>query len=119
MAAMQDEIAFANSIYALSFNTTEEIQRSFSEYQAERIPAIIGAYASSCSLANILGKGLKGRLPCRSPGRPRNDSGRSFGVDTLVIRPQIGFLPQVENRGSVVPNVSQITKRARVVYEER
>ncbi|KAF9095908.1 hypothetical protein BGX29_008832 [Mortierella sp. GBA35] len=54
--ATQDALALANLFYALPSNTNAEIEKTFSEYRAERYPAAVEAFSASQMLSKLMGK---------------------------------------------------------------
>lgn len=59
---MHDAIALANLIYALPANTTKAIEKSFAEYQKERIPHVMESFKNSQNLALFMDRGFAGSL---------------------------------------------------------
>lgn len=59
---MHDAIALANLIYALPANTTKAIEKSFAEYQKERIPHVMESFKNSQDLALFMNRGLAGSM---------------------------------------------------------
>ncbi|KAF9082715.1 hypothetical protein BGX23_012188 [Mortierella sp. AD031] len=119
MTSMQDAIALANLIYALPYNTSEDIQKAFTEYQDERLPPVMEAYKSSVTLARTLEKGLGGAVALWVSSHMPQWFWTNFWSKWLANRSQVGFLKQIENKGTVPPNVSPSTEKARAVYEGR
>ncbi|KAF9102597.1 hypothetical protein BGX29_004399 [Mortierella sp. GBA35] len=119
MTAMHDAIALANLIYALPSNTSKDIQEMFSEYKAERLPPVIEAHKSSVTLAKVMDKGWGGTIALWISGHLPQWLWTVFWGKSFKDRPQIGYLRQVENKGTVVPNVSPSTEKARALYEKR
>ncbi|KAF9097531.1 hypothetical protein BGX23_008609 [Mortierella sp. AD031] len=58
LTAMHDAIALANLMYALPANTTKEIEKTFEEYQTERLPAAIANFNNSQMMSKLLARGL-------------------------------------------------------------
>jgi len=116
---MHDAIALANLIYALPSNNTKDITQSFNEYQAERLPPAIDAYKSSATLSKFTKGGITGALAFFISKHMPEWLWRIFVAKMVANRPQVGFLASVEDKGTLPPNVSPSTEKARELYEER
>ncbi|KAG0291675.1 hypothetical protein BGZ96_004927, partial [Linnemannia gamsii] len=117
--AMHDAIALANLIYALPTNNDKDIHQMFTEYQAERLPYVSEAFDGSRTLARSLEKGWTGAITLRISSYVPQWLWKIFWTKVAKVRPQIGFLSQIPLKGSVVPNVSHSTEKARAIYEKR
>ncbi|KAG0371914.1 hypothetical protein BGX24_000998 [Mortierella sp. AD032] len=118
ITAMHDSIALANLIYALPSNTNTDIQKSFSEYHAERYPPAVAAFNGSQFTSRIRNRGLLGALTLGLAKYMPAWVWRMMLANVVKNRPSIGFLPRVEPRGSIPAALSPSTEKARVVYEK-
>ncbi|KAF9333637.1 hypothetical protein BGZ91_011178, partial [Linnemannia elongata] len=119
MTAMHDAMALANLIYALPSNSNKDIHQLFTDYQAERLPFVTEAFNSSRALAKGLEKGLGGMIALWISRFIPQWLWKIFWTKVAKVRPQIGFLPQIPLKGTVVPIVTKSTEKARAVYESR
>ncbi|KAF9102598.1 hypothetical protein BGX29_004400 [Mortierella sp. GBA35] len=119
MTAMHDAIALANLIYSLPSNTSKDIQQIFIEYKAERLPPVMEANKSSVTLAKVMDKGMGGAMALWVSGRIPQWLWTIFWGKSFKDRPQIGYLKQVESKGTIPPNISPSSEKARAVYEKR
>ncbi|KAG0203790.1 hypothetical protein BGX33_008897 [Mortierella sp. NVP41] len=119
VAAMHDAIALANLLYALPTNTTRDVEQIFADYQAERLPLVTEAYNSSRSLAKGLEKGLAGIIALFITRHIPPWLWKIFWARILKNRPIVGFLEPIANKGTVPPDETPSSRRARAVYERR
>ncbi|KAG0209567.1 hypothetical protein BGX33_005462 [Mortierella sp. NVP41] len=119
MTAMHDAIALANLIYSLPSNTSKDIQQIFIEYKAERLPPVMEANKSSVTLAKVMDKGMGGAMALWVSGRIPQWLWTIFWGKSFKDRPQIGYLKQVESKGTIPPNISPSSEKARAIYEKR
>ncbi|KAK3816840.1 MAG: hypothetical protein J3R72DRAFT_497982 [Linnemannia gamsii] len=119
ITAMHDSIALANLIYALPSNTNTDIQKTFSEYHAERYPPAVASFNASQFTSRIRNKGLLGALSLGFAKYMPAWVWRMMLANVVKNRPSMGFLPRVEPRGSIPAALSSSTEKARVVYERR
>ncbi|KAF9102601.1 hypothetical protein BGX29_004403 [Mortierella sp. GBA35] len=89
----------------------EDIQKSFTEYQTERLSPVIEANQSSFALASLLEKRLGGTIALWISRQLPQWLWKFFWGQYLTNRPQIGFLPQIENKGSVMPKSRPVPRR--------
>lgn len=129
MTAMHDAVCLANWINVLSSIKVDKIERIFQQYYEERFPVAQGAFRSSQLFSKINAKvnkrqeGEKGMTTFISnlysslpPSKNKNFTGVTIRylqrnmpmwVWTMILkkmslqRPQISFLPRVEDRGTV------------------
>ncbi|KAG0379261.1 hypothetical protein BGX24_001084 [Mortierella sp. AD032] len=119
VTAMHDAIALANLIYAMPTTTTKDVTEVFEEYKAERYPAVMESYNNSKQLRKLADPGLLATII-------------SFIVSWMPMwlwnlslkkgvrfRPQIGYLSDIEQRGTYprVPSPSEL--KARAVFKKR
>lgn len=119
ITAMHDAIALANLIYALPTNTSKDIERAFEEYKAERLPPVIEASKGSQLLSLLLNRGFLGTLALLFLKYMPRWLWLKFVEGIVANRPTLGFLKEVENKGSKLASVSPSTEKAREVYNKR
>ncbi|KAF9091029.1 hypothetical protein BGX23_005545 [Mortierella sp. AD031] len=102
--AMYDAIVLANYIHALPLHPiAEEITQAFKNYQDERMSWVQEAYDSSKVFRTMTSDGIVGKLVrfC-AKHMPAWVQQRTF-VRMSINRPQVAFLPRVDDTGSVRP----------------
>ncbi|KAG9071678.1 hypothetical protein KI688_005891 [Linnemannia hyalina] len=119
ITAMHDAIALANLIYALPSNTSEEITKTFKEYRDERYPPAIEAYNNSLLMSKLLKGGITGAIASFMKNNMPNWLWRLAVKGLIMNRLQAGFLKPVEDKGTVPPNISPSTEKARALYNKR
>ncbi|OAQ24620.1 FAD/NAD(P)-binding domain-containing protein [Linnemannia elongata AG-77] len=119
ITAMHDAIALANLIYALPANTSEEITKTFKEYHAERYPPAMEAYNNSLLMSKLLKGGIAGAIAWFLKNNMPNWLWRLAVKGLVMNRLQAGFLKPVEDKGTVPPNISPSTEKARALYNKR
>jgi hypothetical protein len=116
---MHDAIALANLIYALPSNTTKAIEKSFAEYQKERIPHVMESFKNSQDLALFMNRGFAGTLAMWIM-KKMPDWFWAIALRRMCrSRPQVGFLPLIANKGSIPAEPSPSAEKARAVYVKR
>lgn len=120
VTSMHDALALANLIYALPSNpTSNDITQAFSEYQTERIPHVMESFENSQLLSKFMNRNITGWVAFfLMKGLP----GWVFRITKRKMvqnRPTAGWLQEVDVRGTVAPDVSPSTEKARVVFWER
>ncbi|KAF8929791.1 hypothetical protein BGZ47_000878 [Haplosporangium gracile] len=119
ITAMHDAIALANLIYALPSNTAKDIEHAFAEYKAERLPPVIEASKGSQLLSLLLNRGFLGTLALLFLKYMPRWLWLKFVEGIVANRPTLGFLQEVESKGSKPASVSPSTEKARAVYNKR
>ncbi|KAF9083821.1 hypothetical protein BGX23_011097 [Mortierella sp. AD031] len=101
--AIHGAVVLANLLYALPSNTAVEIERIFAAYKAERIGPTTEVFKSSRLMSKVSENGYVGALLLfvmrRLPAWIINIATRRM----IRIRLTVGFLPKVENKGSIPP----------------
>ncbi|KAG0212279.1 hypothetical protein BGX33_003725 [Mortierella sp. NVP41] len=117
--AMHGALALANMLYAMPSNTSEEIEKAFAAYKAERIGPAKEVFKSCAFFSKFLEKGFVGVtlmfMMRRLPAWVIDIATRGM----LRYRPTSGYLPKVENKGSIPAAVSPSAEKAREMYERR
>lgn len=116
---MQDAMTLANLIYAMPSNSPTEIEKVFSEYRAERYPAAVEAFNASQTLSMLTGKNFGSKVALFVAQNLPNFLWRQFVKKMVVSRSTMGFLKEMEPRGTVVAVESQSSIKARGVYRRR
>lgn len=116
---MQDALALANLIYALPTNSLSEITNAFKEYQNERYDPAVAAYKNSQMLSKIMDRGIEGKIAVMVSQNLPEFLWRKFVRNLVLNRPQAGFLPRAEDRGTALPNVSPSSVKAKAAFEKR
>ncbi|KAF9957023.1 hypothetical protein BGZ65_002285, partial [Modicella reniformis] len=114
VSAMQDAVTLANCIYELPEHpTTKDISMVFKEYQNERYPLAKTAYDTSHRLASVVGQRWYNHL-LRAVMKylPKSVFTRSLQV-MYSYRPQVSFLPPVQDHGMTPPAPQPSLARAR------
>ncbi|KAG0282477.1 hypothetical protein BGZ96_000437 [Linnemannia gamsii] len=119
IAAMQDALALANLIYALPDNSSADIEKAFKEYQEERYDPAVAAFKSSQMLSKIMNRGIEGKIAVMVSQNMPLFLWKKFVRKLVLNRPQAGFLPPADDRGTAPPNVSPSSEKARLVFERR
>ncbi|KAG0281667.1 hypothetical protein BGZ96_001055 [Linnemannia gamsii] len=117
--AMQDAMTLANLIYAMPSNSPTEIEKVFSEYRAERYPAAVEAFNASQTLSMLTGKNFGSKVALFVAQNLPNFLWRQFVKKMVVSKSTMGFLKEMESRGTVAAVESKSSVKARGVYRQR
>ncbi|KAF9539767.1 hypothetical protein EC957_005061 [Mortierella hygrophila] len=117
--AMQDAMTLANLFYAMSSPSLSEVQTTFSEYRAERYPAAVKAFDASQTLSMLTGKNFGSKVALFVAQNLPDFLWRQFVKKMVVSRSTMGFLKEVELKGTVVPVEAASSVKAREVYRQR
>ncbi|KAG0288742.1 hypothetical protein BGZ96_007498 [Linnemannia gamsii] len=119
VTAMHDAIALANLIYAMPTWRSEDITTIFKEYQEERYPAVMESFKNSQLMSKRLDKGIVGALVLFLITHMPTWLWRIMLAKTVRHRPQVGFLPSIPFKGTVVPTVSPSEQKARTLFDTK
>ncbi|KAG0030241.1 hypothetical protein BGZ82_007513 [Podila clonocystis] len=111
--AMHDAIALANWINVLPSTSPKDINMIFSEYKAERYPLAKKAFETSRMLSKLIEKTMVGAI-ARFVSKNMPVWLHRIAIARMAAnRPQVAFLPLVEDKGSVksIPQPSLIKSR--------
>ncbi|KAG0334887.1 hypothetical protein BG004_000231 [Podila humilis] len=101
VSAIHDAVALANWICSLETKTMGDFRRIFAEYRSERRPVAVHAYNASKALKKGGERNITGtffRFVFRHmPGWLL----KSILRKSVLVRPQVGFLPVVDDKGTV------------------
>ncbi|KAF9379885.1 hypothetical protein CPB97_008697 [Podila verticillata] len=101
--AMHDAIALANWINVLPSTSPKDINMIFSEYKAERYPLAKKAFETSRMLSKLIEKTMVGAIARFASKNMPVWLHRIAIAKMAANRPQVAFLPLVEDKGSVKP----------------
>ncbi|KAK5802012.1 hypothetical protein F5H01DRAFT_81527 [Linnemannia elongata] len=102
--AMHDAIALANRINGLPFHPiADEIEAAFKEYQNERVEWVNAAFENSKLLRNLVGQSMSSKFTRAIIKRIPAWFMRRMGIQQCRHRPQVAFLPLVEDKGTFRP----------------
>ncbi|KAK3805681.1 MAG: hypothetical protein JOS17DRAFT_615596 [Linnemannia elongata] len=102
--AMHDAIALANRINGLPFHPiADEIEAAFKEYQNERIEWVKAAFESSKMMRNMVGQSMSSKITRTIIKRIPAWLMRKMESQQYCHRPQVAFLPLVEDNGTFRP----------------
>ncbi|KAK3838232.1 MAG: hypothetical protein J3R72DRAFT_448747 [Linnemannia gamsii] len=119
VTSMHDAIALANLIYALPENTTKAIEKSFAEYQKERIPHVMESFKNSQNLALFMNRGFAGSLAMWVMQKMPPWLWALALKKMIVSRPTLGYLGEIPNKGTVPAHRSPSAEKARTVFIQR
>ncbi|KAG0284586.1 hypothetical protein BGZ96_011060 [Linnemannia gamsii] len=105
VTAIHDAIALANLIYSLESTSRSAIHRIFTLYKAERYPIVQEAFKSSEFLSKRIERSLTGLLARWMSRYTPLWLWKIMLAKSVKHRPTASFLPPVEVRGSVRPEV--------------
>ncbi|KAG0206212.1 hypothetical protein BGX28_002308 [Mortierella sp. GBA30] len=106
ISAMHDGITLANLIYTLPPSPSQdEITKVFAEYKSERFPVVLEAFNNSKMLSWPMAKGLLGKVARYVVKNLPGWLWKSFVVKAAKERPQVGFLHEIENKGTIAADV--------------
>ncbi|KAG0078945.1 hypothetical protein BGZ93_005582 [Podila epicladia] len=111
--ALQDAVILANCIYDITSATPENIHEAFADYRSQRYPKAKYQIDKSKVMATIqYGQTWKDRVIRHIIFNwiPKSIQTELFLKDTTY-RPQVMFLPNIENRGTVVLEPQQPCKK--------
>ena len=117
--AMHGALTLANLLYAMPSNTTTDIEEAFAAYKAERMGPSIEFANISKMVAKYMDKSFVGALWLfivrRLPAWVINISTRRL----IRYRPQAGWLPKIENKGTIPAELVPSSEKARAAFEKR
>ncbi|KAF9119455.1 hypothetical protein BGW39_000286 [Mortierella sp. 14UC] len=116
VTAMHDAIALANLLYALPSSSSPDITNIFEEYRAERFPIVTRTFKDAQIGKKTIEKGIGGKLALYLFTHMPFWLWKKVIASNFKARPQVGFLPEIENKGTVPPVDSPSFLKARVAY---
>ncbi|KAG0343494.1 hypothetical protein BG004_005271 [Podila humilis] len=100
-SAIHDAVVLANWICSLETKAMPDIERTFKEYQDERHPVVLVAYKGSKLLKKQNEKSFAGAFIRYLHYRMPKWLWSRILKQSVLTRPQVSFLPLVEDKGSV------------------
>ncbi|KAF9333321.1 hypothetical protein BG006_003770 [Podila minutissima] len=101
-SAIQDAVALANWINILPGDASmSEVIDVFKEYKAERYPSMQERFQISSSLGHIRASSCQGKMARALLGGLPKWMKEKYANTTIVCRPQVSFLPLVEDKGTI------------------
>ncbi|KAF9136068.1 hypothetical protein BGW39_008031 [Mortierella sp. 14UC] len=119
VTAMHDAIALANLLYAMPTKTSSDITMVFEEYHKERHAAVMVAYRSSQQMSKIHVAGFVGTVVSYLMTHMPLWLWKMVMKQTLVFRPQIGYLQPIELMGTLPTVISPSEQKAKAVFEKQ
>ncbi|KAG0373018.1 hypothetical protein BGX24_012273 [Mortierella sp. AD032] len=105
VTAIHDAISLANLIYTLDSTSQKDITRIFNLYKAERYPIVLEAFKSSEFLSKRIERTLMGILARWMSRHTPLWLWKIMLAKSVKHRPTASFLPAVQVRGTVPPQV--------------
>ncbi|KAG0073990.1 hypothetical protein BGZ93_006799, partial [Podila epicladia] len=119
LTAMQDAVALANWIASLESKDIKDLKLIFKEYHAERYPVAIVTSIRSQAFGKILGKNLKAKIIRNVVKYMPSWVNRKMIIQATESRPQVSFLPLVEDKGSVKPIYQASLQKTLAILKQR
>ncbi|KAG0349381.1 hypothetical protein BG004_007008 [Podila humilis] len=119
LSAMHDAVALANWLVTLQGKSIPELRTVFKEYYAERHPIAKDTYERSQMLSKIPGKNFQAKFTRAMMRHMPAWLMRRLLVQLASSRPQISFLPQVEDKGTTRPLYQRSLHKTRTILEMR
>ncbi|KAF9285562.1 hypothetical protein BGZ74_001459 [Mortierella antarctica] len=103
LTAMHDAVALANWICALHPKKPADIDLAFKEYYKERFPIAKETFDNSQLMSKLVGKDFHAIVVKNMLKRLPAWLWKRMLVKSIMARPQVSFLPLVEDKGTVPP----------------
>ncbi|KAG0301267.1 hypothetical protein BGZ97_002853 [Linnemannia gamsii] len=116
--AMHDAIVLANLLYALPSSTSADIVKIFEEYKKERHPIAMESYNDAHLASKMDGRGFFGALVVSIATSVPKWLWIRVLTSALKARPQVGFLPEIKDKGTVAPTDSPSFLKAKALFEK-
>ncbi|KAK3835598.1 MAG: hypothetical protein J3R72DRAFT_451220 [Linnemannia gamsii] len=117
VTAMHDAIALANLLYALPSSSSSDINQIFEEYRSERFPIVTQTFKDAQLAKKTIEKGIGGRMTLFLFTHMPQWLWLKVLANNFKARPQVGFLPAIENKGTVPAVDSPSFLKAKAAYE--
>ncbi|KAG0039334.1 hypothetical protein BGZ82_008663 [Podila clonocystis] len=118
--AMFDAVTVANWISTLESSTVSDLDTIFKEYHAERYPVAQAAYARSKMFAYNLGKSWISVFVRAVMRRLPEFLMKRLAITQLAaVRPQVSFLPLVEDKASIPKSDQPSLHKTLAIYKAR
>ncbi|KAG0331845.1 hypothetical protein BG000_010558 [Podila horticola] len=119
LTAMHDAIALANWIAALESKDMIDLNLMFKEYHAERYPIAKDTFVRSQMFNKVLGKNLQAKFTRIVMKRIPPWLQRKIVIKMTETRPQVSFLPLVEDKGTVKPIYQASLQKTLAILKRR
>ncbi|KAG0019142.1 hypothetical protein BGZ82_000235 [Podila clonocystis] len=119
LTAMHDTVALANWISTLQKPKLADIEAIFAEYQAERLPAAKEAAARTQLFKRMGGQGVVAALSRTLFHYMPRFILKQLLVKMTEIRPQVSFLPLVEDTGCYPPKYQPSLEKTLAIHKGR
>ncbi|KAF9334552.1 hypothetical protein BG006_001968 [Podila minutissima] len=119
LTAMHDAVALANWISSLKGTSLAHLKPIFKEYYAERFPIAKETFATSHMLSKIPGKGFVSRVTKEIFRRMPAWMFRLVVLRVAAARPQVSFLPLVEDKGTAKVQLQPSLSKTLALQEQR
>ncbi|KAG0019607.1 hypothetical protein BGZ81_009672 [Podila clonocystis] len=119
LTAMQDAIALANWIATLDSKDAGDLDTIFKEYYNERYPIAKDTFVRSQMFNKVLGKNLQAKFTRIVMKRLPLWLQRRILIKATETRPQVSFLPLVEDKGTVKPIYQASLQKTLAILKKR
>ncbi|KAG0331371.1 hypothetical protein BG004_001698 [Podila humilis] len=119
LSAIHDAVALANWICTLQNKSLREFEKICKEYRAERFPVVQEAFKTSQFLKNSGAKNFTGAVTRAIFRRMPTWLWRSVLKKTIAARPQVWFLPLVDDKGSIPPILQPSLLKTMALIKQR
>ncbi|KAF9953853.1 hypothetical protein BGZ72_005104 [Mortierella alpina] len=116
LLAFHDAIALANWINALSSTSVEAIEVVFKEYKTERVRYAKEAQLQGSMMASVSARNFKAKLMRLLIKNMPARLNKQAQMKSAANRPQVSFLPLVQDNGSVKPAAQPSLQKTRKKY---
>ncbi|KAG0340947.1 hypothetical protein BG000_010674 [Podila horticola] len=103
LTSMQDAVALANWINVLPSHSLQDLENIFKEYRAERLPVAKQTFETSQMLGKVTATNMKARMTRFVTRHLPAWLWKVMLTKMAADRPQVSFLPLVEDTGSLKP----------------
>ncbi|KAF9414434.1 hypothetical protein BGZ94_000397 [Podila epigama] len=117
--AIHDAVALANWLSTLQSSSVYELKKVFKEYQSERLPVVKKAFETSHMLSKNLEKGKSAALYRKMIKRLPMWMWQRIILKMMSQRPQVSFLPPVEEKGLAKTSAQPSLHKTRAILEQQ
>ncbi|KAG0083715.1 hypothetical protein BGZ93_007021, partial [Podila epicladia] len=119
LSAIHDAIALSNWINTLETKELPEIKQIFTEYYKERYPVVKENFERSQIFSKLPGKNLEAKFARATMKRMPKWLLKKIMISMSVSRPQVSFLPLVEDKGQVKAQYQASLQKTLAIIEQR
>ncbi|KAF9320542.1 hypothetical protein BG003_005725 [Podila horticola] len=119
LSAIHDAIALSNWINTLETKELPDIKQIFTEYYKERYPVVKDNFERSQIFSKLPGKNLEAKFARATMKRMPKWLLRKIMISMSVSRPQVSFLPLVEDKGQVKALYQASLQKTLAIIEQR